>query len=53
MRDSKQNLSFFYLRIFADAKDVVNRNSVKSRKLYQNVCGDISLPKLIIAVYLP
>ena len=36
----------------ADAEDVINGDVVKGRKLDQYVGGDISLPKLIIAVNL-
>ena len=43
---------FLYIRVVGESKDEVYRHVVEDRQLYQNIRGDISLAKLIVAVYL-
>ena len=46
------SLSFFYFWIIADAENVIYGHVVKDGKLDQNVGWNVSLPELVIAVYL-
>lgn len=46
------SLSFFYFWIIADAENVIHGHVVKDGKLDQNVGWNVSLPELVIAVYL-
>lgn len=42
----------FSFRVIADAQNIINGHLMKCRKLYENACGDISLPQLIITINL-